>query len=448
MSTYSKTISYSVLGVALTVAPMAQAISPLEAYKLALQNDANFRAAKAEREAGKQFEVIGRSTLLPQVQYSFGKSKNLGEMVSPDLTGKLRLTDLEYPSSNKGVSLRQPLFNLDSYARFEQGKAQTKYSDAQFDAKNAELMTRLFGAYVEAKFADDQVKLYTAQRDAYLEQMRLNRRMYEKGEGTKTDMLETQSKLDVAEAMLLEARDNFSNATNTLAGMLGAENVSLDSLRSDLPVTGLLDGDYEVWHQMMEKNNPELKAAQLAVEIADKEILKARAGHAPRVDLNATYSHTKSETVSTQKQDTNMRTIGFQLVVPLYSGGYVNAVSKQTVAQKEKANAELDSVRNKLNVELRRNYNAIRTGVIKLEAMQKAVKSAESLVEATAQSIRGGVRINLDYLNAQQQLVTAKRDLAQAQYTFLTSYLKLKVTAGVASIDDMQTVSNFFVAAN
>ena len=87
---------------------MAQAISPLEAYKLALQNDANFRAAKAEREAGKQFEVIGRSTSAPG-SVLFGKSKNLGEMVSPDLTGKLRLTDLEYPSSNKGVSLRQPL---------------------------------------------------------------------------------------------------------------------------------------------------------------------------------------------------------------------------------------------------------------------------------------------------------------------------------------------------
>ena len=446
MRNLSKTILCSAIATALTLASSAQAISPLDAYKLARQNDSSFRAAKAEREAGKQFEEIGRSTLMPQIQYSFGKSKNLGEMVSPDLTGKLRLTDLEYPSSNKGVTLRQPLFNLDSYARFQQGRAQTKYSEAQFDAKNGELMVRLFGAYVDAKFADDQVRLYTAQRDAYAEQMRLNRRTFEKGEGTKTDMLETQSKLDVAEALLLEAKDNFLNATSILASMLGTEVVSLDSLRNDAPVSGLLDGDYESWRNLMEKNNPELSAARIAVEIADQEIAKARAGHAPRVDLNATYSHTKSETVSTQKQDINMRTLGFQLIVPLYSGGYVSAVSKQSVAQKDKALADLDFVRNKLNVELRKNYNAIRTGVIKLDAMQKAVKSAESLVEATVQSIKGGVRINLDYLSAQQQLVTAKKDLAQAQYNFLVSFLKLKVTAGIASIDDMQTVSSFFAS--
>ncbi len=423
----------------------AFAISPIDAYKAALQNDPNFRVAKAERDSGKQFEVIGRSTLLPQAQYSFSKTKNLGEMVSPDFSGKLKLSDLEYPSSNKNITVRQPLFNLDSYARFEQGRAQTKYSDAQFDARSLDLMVRLMAAYVEVKFAEDQVRLYAAQRDAYAEQMRLNSRTFEKGEGTKTDMLETQSKLDVADAMLLEAQDNLLNARNTLSSIVGSDVGQLDSMKQNISFKGLVDGDFASWQKLMEQNNPELKAAQLAVEIAEKEIAKARAGHAPRIDLNASYNHGRSETVNTQKQDINMRSVAVQLVIPIYSGGYVSAVSRQSVAQKEKAIAELDNVRNKLTVELRKNFNAIHTGEVKLMAMQNSVKSAEALVEATSQSIKAGVRINLDYLNAQQQLVVAKKDLAQTEYNLLLSYLKLKVGAGVASFEDMQTVSCFFV---
>lgn len=426
-------------------ASAANATSLLQAYQAALQNDPQHRAAKAENKAGKQFEVIGRAGLLPQVQYSYSTAKNKGESTAPGLFG-MQLNHLDYRSSSKGVSIRQTLFNLDTYARFEQGVAQTKYSDAQFDARSKDLMVRVINAYADAKFAEDQLNLYKAQRDSYAEQKKVNDRMYEKGEGTKTDMLETQAKLDVSEALVLEASDNLLNARNTLAGITGIEITSLDSLRDNVDVQNLLQGDFESWHSVTMRTNPELLAAQLAVDIANQDIEKAKGGHTPRVELNANYNHGKSETVTTQKQDNNIRSVGVQVVIPIYSGGYANAVYKQSVAQKEKAVAELDATRNKVMVELRKQYNAVKSSYHKIEAFQKSVISATLLVEATKQSVKGGVRINLDSLNAQQQLVTAKRDLAQARYGYLISYVKLKVVAGTAGFDDLQTVSSFFVA--
>ena len=180
------------------------------------------------------------------------------------------------------------------------------------------------------------------------------------------------------------------------------------------------------------------------LEIAEQEIAKSRAGHAPRVDLNASYSHGKSETVTTQTQDNNIRSIGFQVVIPIYSGGSASAVSKQAVAQKDRAKSDLDGARIKVMNELQKQFNAVRVGAIKVEAFQRSVASAQTLVEATRQSIKGGMRINLDLLNAQQQLVTAKRDLAQARYNYLSAFLRLKVAAGVASYEDMQVVAGFF----
>lgn len=443
-----KSLVASACAVLLGQATPAFAINVLQAYQAALKNDPAYRSAQAERDSGQQFQLIGRSALLPQVQYSFSKSNNVGESISPPslFSPKPTLSHLDYGSTSRGVSVRQTLFNLDAYSRYKQGEAQTKFSDAQFDARAKELMVRLLMAYVDACFMEDQLMLFRAQRDAYSEQVKVNSRLFEKGEGTKTEVLETQAKLDISESMVLEASDNYLNAKNALNAIVGEEIASLDSLRSDFSAAGVVQGDFEFWQKTAEANNPEIKAAQLAVEIAHLEVRKARAGHAPRVDLNANYNHGVSETVTTKNQDNNVRSIGFQLVIPIYSGGYTTAVTKQAAAQKEKAKADLDNARSKVMNELRKQYSVVRTGVIKLDALQKAVTSAEALVEATSKSIKGGIRINVDLLNAQQQLVSTKRDLAQARYGFLAGLLKLKAAAGVADYSDLQTVQSFFVA--
>ncbi len=421
----------------------ASAIGLLEAYQAALKNDPNHRSAIAEKNAGKEYEVIGRSGLLPSLQYTYSTNKNKGESISPNLFGQMTTSNLDYSSKSKGVTLRQTLFNLDTYARFKQGVAQTQLSDAQFDIRNSDLFVRLLVAYSDAKFTEDQIALYTAQRDALAEQRRVNDRLFAKGEGTKTDMLETQARLDVAEAMLLEAKDAQQNARNVLNTMIGMEPAQLDGLGSNFKAIPLV-GDYQEWKATAEKNNPELAAARYSLDVAEKEITKSRAGHAPRLDLNASYNHGLSETFATRNQDLNIRTIGVQLVIPIYSGGYVNSVTRQAVARRERALAELDATMSKVMVELRRQFNAVNSGAIKIDGLQRAVNSAALLVEATTQSVKGGIRINADLLNAQQQLMTAKRDLASARYAYLQSFLKLRVAAGTVNVDDMRTIAGYF----
>ncbi|MFZ6800832.1 TolC family outer membrane protein [Undibacterium sp. Di24W] len=429
----------------LLVAPASNAfgIGLLEAYQAALKNDPNHKVAKAELIAGKEYETIGRSGLLPSLQYSYSTSKNKGESISPNFIGQLTTSNQDYTSESKGVTLRQTLFNLDAYARFQQGVAQTNLSDAQFDMRNSDLFIRLLSAYSDAKFAEDQIGLYSAQRDTLAEQRRVNDRLFAKGEGTKTDMLETQARLDIAEAMLLEANDALQTARNTLSGIIGMDATQLDGLNSEFKAIPMV-GDFQEWKTTAEKSNPELSAARYSLEIAEKEIDKSRAGHAPRIDLNASYNHGLSETFSTRNQDLNMRTIGVQLVIPIYSGGYVNAVSKQAVARRERARAELEATSSKVMIELRKQFNAVNSGAIKIDGLQRAVNSATLLVEATGQSVKGGIRINADLLNAQQQLITAKRDLASARYNYLLSFLKLRVAAGTINIDDLRTVAGYF----
>jgi len=404
----------SALGaLSVSIAP-AHALGLLQAYDAALQNDPQFRSAQAENRAGQEYKAIGRSTLLPTAQLSYSTSKNKGETISPTLIADVdRTTPTDYTSLSTTLSVRQALFNLDSFARYRQGIAQTKFSDAQFASRSKDLVLRLTGAYVEAKFAEDQLRLITAQRDSLIEQKRVNDRMFAMGEAARTDMLETQAKLDVAEAQLIESRDSLQTTRNTLASIIGTEVNELDGFAADLRIQSDVSHTLSDWKNIALTQNEELAAARFNLEASEQEIRKAQAGHAPRLDLTASYNKGMSESLTTQNQNITTNSIGIQLIIPLYSGGYVSAVSKQAVANRDKARADMDATTAKLMVDLQKEYNALTSGMAKMAALQKAVDSGSLLVEATKQSVKGGVRINLDVLNAEQQLMQSRRDLAR-----------------------------------
>jgi protease secretion system outer membrane protein len=99
-------------------------------------------------------------------------------------------------------------------------------------------------------------------------------------------------------------------------------------------------------------------------------------------------------------------------------------------------------------IELQKQISPAQNSAVRLAALQKAVDSSTLLVQATRASVNGGARINLDVLNAQQQLVAARRDLSQARYNCLIAFLKLRMAAGILDIDDLRTVARYFSNAH
>lgn len=430
---------------ALLQAGSAQAMSLMEAYQAALANDPTYQEAVQDAVSGKEFKILGRSNLLPNVQANYSFNRNNADLTTDN--GPLFGTSLTHPkyiSRSTSLNVRQSIYNPDGWARYKQGKAQSDYSEQNFEGRTQELIGRVVGAYVDALFAQEQVRINIAQRDMYAEQKAVNDRLFEKGEGTKTDMLETQSRLDLAEAQVLEAEDNQQVQLATLSTIVGQEITSLDQLVPDFQIGQLPQNGLEAWKKIALENNPDLKAQVFAVEAARQEVAKSQAGHKPRLDFVASYSKATSESINTYNQDSVNRSIGVQLTVPLYSGGSVSATSRQSVAALEKSKAELQLRTDKTMVELRKQYASVLSSVARIRALEKAVSSAQLLVTATEQSIKGGVRINLDLLNARQQQYTSQRDLAQARYTYLVALLKLRTAAGIVSTDDVREIGAYF----
>jgi protease secretion system outer membrane protein len=420
------------------------AMSLQQAYEAALKNDPAYRMNYYENEFGKENRALGRSSLLPSVSASYSASRNRADIDAHDTLGHTSTTNPNYISRSTIVQLRQPIINFEGIARYRQGIAQTNQSAEQFEANTGEVILRVVGAYADALFAGDQLELAQVQRDMYLEQQKMNKRLFERGEGTKTDMLETQARLDLAEAQLLEAQDNVTAQRKTLEGVVGTEVGTLDKLGPDFRFNAITPASFEEWRMIALANNHDLAAARLAVEAARQEIAKQRAGHAPRLDFIASYSKGDSDTLNTYTQDTVNRSIGVQLNIPIYAGGAVSATTRQAVASYERAKADLDGRTNKVLIEVRKAHDLVRSSVPRVGALVKATESGEELMKATKQSIKGGVRINLDLLNAQQQLFTSQRDLAQARYGYLLGILRLRAAAGTLDAESVRQIAGYF----
>jgi outer membrane protein, protease secretion system len=436
--------------VALLAAGQAGAVSLQQAYEAALKNDPTYRMSFYDKEASKENRIIGRSYLLPSVQASLSSNRNVADIdtISNSVYNGVPYqsktsTHPHYISRSDVIQVRQPILSLDGVARYRQGKVQAAQGEAAYAASGDEVAVRVVSAYMDALFANDQLALSKVSRDMYLEQMHVNNRLLEKGEGTKTDMLETKARLDLAEAQVVEAQDNATAARDTLAGIIGMDPGPLDQLNDGFR-PNIYPGSFEEWEKTARDHNHELAAARLAVENARLDIQRNQAGHYPRVDFVAAYSKGDSESINTYGQSSVNRSLGVQVNIPIYQGGAISATVRQAAAGYERAQADVDARTSKILVELRKAHSIVLSSVNKIGALEKAVASSKELMKATEQSIKGGVRINLDLLNAQQQLYTSQRDLAQARYSYLIGLLRLRAAAGTLDASSVREVAAFF----
>jgi protease secretion system outer membrane protein len=427
----------------------ASAVSLQQAYEAALKNDPTYRMSFFDKESAQENRVLGRSYLLPQVSGSYSLSRNVTDIDTYgviDMAGHKGWSPSQprYLSRSGAVQLRQPILNLDGIARYRQGKVQAKQGEAAYAAAGDDVAVRVSSAYMDVLFAEDQLRLSQVSRDVYKEQMHVNDRLFEKGEGTKTDMLETQARLDIAEAQVTEAQDNVVAARETLAGMIGMDPGNLDTLVDGFNPVTIQPGSFEDWEKTARAHNHELAAARLAVENARLDIQRNKAGHYPRVDFIASYSKGDAESINTYNQRTVDRALGVQVNIPIYQGGAVSASTRQAADVYGRTQSDLDARTSKVMVELRKSHSVVVSSVHKIEALEKAVASGQELMKATQQSIKGGVRINLDLLNAQQQLYTTQRDLAQARYTYLIGVLRLRAAAGLLDASSVREIAAYF----
>ncbi|YCI12519.1 TolC family outer membrane protein [Pseudomonas sp. Z2-11] len=417
----------------------------MEVYGLALEYDPTYHAAMKERDAGLGERAIGRAALLPKLSLQYQSGRNESEVTQPGFFGSTT-TDRSYRSYSSSLTLEQPIIDYEAISRYYRGVAQAHHADARFRSRSQELAVRVTQAYTEALYANDQIELAQAQKRAFAEQMKLNGRRLQVGEGTRTDMLETQARYDLAQAQEIEAQDNADAAIRSLIAMIGQPLSAQDlaPLAETFEVLPLEPNSFEAWRDIALLNNPELASLRYALDAADEQIEQARAGHLPKISLYATAGRQKSSTESTYDQRYATNSAGIQVSVPIFAGGGVSAAVGQAIGNSGRLRYENDAKLNEVMNDLRKQLNLYNSSFAKMRAFQLAVNSAQELTVAMKKSVAGGERVNSDILDAEQRYYDALRNLAQARYAYLTSWLKVRFLAGRLSDVDISSLALCF----
>ena len=418
----------------------AGAADLLETYHAARGQDAVFAAARATQRAGQEKLPQGRSLLLPSVNLTANSTYNDN---SVQYHGNSTASgNYQYNNHGYGVTLVQPLFNQPKWASYSESKLQVSQTDAQFKSTEQELILRVAQAYFDVLIAQDSVQLSGAQKTAITEQLEQARRNFEVGTATITDTHEAQARHDLVSAQEIAAQSNLEISKRTLQQLINAVPGELRPLSQPFRMEELQPSDMEKWVEEAQQRSLQLSIAQAAAELAGQEVKRNRGGHYPTLDMVANYSENFANGSSQGLgSDSRAAAVGVQLNLALYQGGVTQSRLREAEANLERAKEELESARRTVALQTRQAYLGVVNGIAQVKALQQALKSSESLLEASKLGQEVGVRTNLDVLNAQQQLFSTRRDLYQAEYNFLMSRLRLKAAAGTLAEDDLALVN-------
>jgi outer membrane protein/protease secretion system outer membrane protein len=402
-----------------------------QVYQAALEQDANIRASRAAADSGRERLPQARAGLLPQVSASAGRNNNNLDTTAPNILGNPVTTNDQYFSDNRTLQVRQPLINMQRWLQFQQAKSVVEEVEANLDRDLQNLVVRVAGAYFETLMADEQLDLVLAQKKTYTALVDAAQKGFAAGSGTRTDIDDAKARLDMATAQELEARQNQDLTRRQLELLVNQPVKQIARLNvSALKLLPPEPANLDEWTRKAEQASPEIKALQARLEAARREVGKAQAGHFPTLDAVAQWSNSGSENITRVNSRYENKTIGLQLNIPIYSGGYVNSTIRQAVAEQTRTEESLEALRRDLGVRVHKEYRGVSEGVMRVRALEQAARSAEQMMKSTQMSQKAGSRTQLDVLNAQQQYTLALRDLAQARLVYLLSKVRLSSLVG------------------
>lgn len=408
----------------------------MEIYREALDRDAQYKSARAAYQAAQEKITQGRSGLLPNITLSGTRQTQLvNTSLSPEVT-----------IQNRGVVITatQPLIRVENIVIFAQSKTEVAQADSQFVIAAQDLILRVAQAYFDVLSAQVDVAVAEAQKAAILRQLEQAKRNFEVGIATIVDTNEAQARFDLTVSQEIAARNALEISKRSLQGIIDRfpENlIGANEFTAEL--SNMQYANMEEWVSVAEQKNFTLKIQQAAYELATKEVTRARSKHYPTVDVVAQYSDQTGVGAAFTGRgiDLTSKTIGVQLNLPLFEGFATQSRIREALANQDRAQHDMDNARRNTALQVRQQYLNVTNGVAQVQALKQALISSQTQLESTVLGQEVGVRTEVDVLNAQQQLYSARRDLAKAYYTYLMSRLRLKAEAGELDEDTVQEIN-------
>lgn len=435
----------------------ASAASLLEVYQQALQSDPSIHEAEARRLAALEAEPQARGVLFPQIDFngdwstseskgvSFFQDDDTGEIFQGDVT-----TDRDGYRWNFG--LRQTLFRWDQIVGLRRADKIVARAEADREAAQQDLIVRVTQRYFDVLAAEDQLLAIHANRNAIARQLEQAKQRFEVGLIAITDVQESQAAYDQAGADEIAAKRLLATARGYLREITGEYVDELAAPTEELPLLTPSPETENAWVNMAMDQNLALVASRIDEQLARDEIALQKTGHYPTLDLVASTG--ESDFDIDQNSANGVRSIysnpgednsiGVQLNIPIFSGGVTSSRVRESVYLHRASLESLQRVTRETERQARDAYLGVLSEISRVQALERAVESSQTALEATQAGFEVGTRTIVDVLNFQFQLYQSITNYQQSRYDYLLNYMRLKQAAGTLQIQDLEIIEPYF----
>ena len=425
-----------IFGVSFLHAPL-NAADLMDIYQEAVDQDAQYAAARAEHRAAQEKIPQGRAGLLPTI--------SLSGLLRRELLNTSRGPEVTNDRSGMTITATQPLFRMENFVAYEQSKIQVMQADSQFIIAAQDLILRVAQAYFDILIAQFDVRVEEDQKKAIERQLKQAKANFEAGNSTIVDTNEAQARFDLTVSRLIIARNTLEVNKRKLQKITGRYPGVISRLHKnhDANLFVLKYNNMEDWLAVAEQNSLTIRVQRSVLKIAEHEVERAKAGHYPTLDLVALYSDQKGVggSITGRGIDLTSKQIGLELNVPIFSGFAVQSRVREALANQERVLQDLNNTYRDTELKVSQEYLNTTNGMALVKAQTEAVRSSQSQVESTKLGQEVGIRTEVDVLNAQGLHSIARRDLGRGYYNLLISRLRLEAEAGELDEEDLVQIN-------
>ncbi len=399
----------------------------IQVFRQALTADPQLKMAKSNQLAIQQNIPINRAALLPGLS-------GAGQLMQQSASS---FSNISTNTSTLSLDVSQPVFNAAHWLNYKVAKINSKAAEASYGAAVQDLIIRTAQAYFDVLQAQDQLQLSQANHDTLNVNLQQTTLRFHAGLVKRVDVDDAQAAVEGSVADIITNQNMLMEKKTQLQQITGIDYSALTPLRTDIPLIKPHPLDLQSWLNVVNRKNLTVLADRDLANADKMKIKMERAGHYPTLDAGGGVTHSDSNSVLYPVGDTAQ--VNLVLSVPIYTGGKVNAQTRQQAYYYETQLEQTKQDYRTAIAQAQTSYYGVINGISKIMADQRAIVANEQALKSTKIAYQAGLSNNniMNVLNVQQTLYQTQQAAAADRYSYIMNLLKLKQAAGTLSVMDL-----------
>ncbi len=398
-----------------------------DALQRAKLNDPQYRSAITDLGLAREDRVQARAGLLPNVNYnnSFIYTQGTGAGgAHPKFVANNGVH--EYISQ---ANVHQSL-SLTTFADYRKASASLAQARAKAEIATRGLVVTVTQAYYGLVVA--QRRYATAQRaDAEAARfLDISVKLENGGEVAHADAIKARIQAQQQQRDLQEAQLDMERTRLDLAVLLfpdfNQDFAVVDDLQTPEPLP-----TFEEVEVAGKKNNPQLREALAAYEVANHEVTAAWGGLLPALSIDYFYGIDSNKFAI---RTDGVRNLGYSTVatlqIPIFSWGADRSKLKQADLRRDQAQVELNHAQKELLSHLRQFYLEAKTSRSEMESLASSAEMAADSLRLTTMRYQAGESTVLEVVDAQNTLTLARNAYDDGQSRYRVAVANLQTLTG------------------